>query len=530
MTALTLGRAMLRSLVLCGMILSTSKVCRKGKLTCHLGFRSNLNTEQLSELVVTLAQASSGMQGRLASLARGKIASGCVGLQGWASGKPDLKPGQVAGLIDGEGCLTINKKPDRTSYNPVFCLEMNIKEWPLLEAVREFFDGHGSVHVNKQRHTCRLSIADKAGLRKVVNLLQQQPLLTTKYHDALRWSSCVQLYCAGDHLGQPGTEEMQAHKASMNTNRPRGTLCGLASHGSVGDHFADWLSGFASGEASFHLCRASLRPGFSIAQHSDSVVVLKYIAGHIGLCPGHVRTYGNDSLLQVSGAQELVTVLEHFSANPPFGSKLHDFQTWSKAVDAFHSAREEHGRQWRQHITYESIAHDCRHSWNRGARVPAYMRQWRDRRGKRAHSGRTLPDAMAAKAVRRSHNERDFEYVIHLLMGFGKLWCTSTTIDPSPMITYRWFGNHLANSEAKSVLEAWAFPVMGSGHLSCFGSVLLLTSRQINCVGLAGDKLRQDRSSVGKGSINGVAVGVGERVGVRQSGCCCWPAPVGLAR
>eukprot|EP00971_Amphidinium_carterae_P184711 3667183-Amphidinium_carterae.1 len=102
-------------------------------------------------------------------------------------------------------------------------------------------------------HTCRLQIADKAGVQLVADLLSAYPLLTTKYQDALRWSRCVQLFCSGDHLSLAGIEEMSLHKSAMNSCRPKSLLCGLAVHGSVGPHFADWLCGFVAGEASFFM-------------------------------------------------------------------------------------------------------------------------------------------------------------------------------------------------------------------------------------------------------------------------------------
>mmetsp|Transcript_74562 Transcript_74562/g.139219 ORF Transcript_74562/g.139219 Transcript_74562/m.139219 type:complete len:109 (-) Transcript_74562:11-337(-) len=67
----------------------------------------------------------------------------------------------------------------------------------------------------------------------------------------------------------------------MNTNRAHGVPCGLLVHGLVGPNFADWLTGFASGEASFYLTRTVLRPECNIAQHADSVAVLEYIAQHL---------------------------------------------------------------------------------------------------------------------------------------------------------------------------------------------------------------------------------------------------------
>eukprot|EP00971_Amphidinium_carterae_P063892 1264850-Amphidinium_carterae.1 len=159
------------------------------------------------------------MVGWQASLSRAERACGCTALQAWAMGRQVLTPQQVAGLIDGEGCLYIRKSKGREVFNPMFSMSLNIKDWPLLEAVRECLDGHGTISVNRRFHLGTLQVASKLGVQGVANLLDKHPLLTTKYHDAQRWSRCVQLFTSGDHLRRAGIAEMSLHKAAMNSNR-----------------------------------------------------------------------------------------------------------------------------------------------------------------------------------------------------------------------------------------------------------------------------------------------------------------------
>ena len=302
----------------------------------------------------------------------GKKTSGCIALTGWQYGVPQLRPWHVVGLVDAEGCFCIVRG------KPVFTINMNVKEFPLLEAIRKFFGGHGRVNTRLCDHTARVSIERKYGLLQVVRFFQDHHLWTTKWHDFQRWQRCVELTCSMEHRTEAGRLEIQTHNESMNRRKPPGLPTGLAIHGGSKSHPSDWISGFTSGEGCFSLRRRDCTLTFDLGQLSESVFVLEFVQASLRAGKIYHRNSGL-SVLHASSAADLQAIQSFFVSHVLVGSKRADFQIWSDFLDFVVNARNSYGRCWRKRAVFpEALLHARKYSWNQAARWYGGRTSWSD--------------------------------------------------------------------------------------------------------------------------------------------------------
>ena len=307
----------------------------------------------------------------LARLSRKRFC-GCSAFAAWQYALPKLRSGHIVGLTDGEGSFCI------CGGKPVFSIGMNLKELPLLEAVRSFLYGHGTIATNIHNNLSELKIRNKQGLLRVVQLFKDHPLWTTKWHDFKRWQRCVELYCSMQHLTEEGQAEIRSHSALMNGRKPPGLPTGLAVHGGLKNNAYDWISGFTSGEGCFSLQRDTFTLRFDIAQSRSSALVLHHMQTLLGMGRLHNRKDGM-SVLSALPQADLLSVQSFFASHPLVGSKRADFQVWSDVLDVVVSARCSHGRHWRQFLTMpEPLLHAVSFSWNQAAAFPAGTGRWKD--------------------------------------------------------------------------------------------------------------------------------------------------------
>eukprot|EP00971_Amphidinium_carterae_P097096 1921567-Amphidinium_carterae.1 len=181
-----------------------------------------------------------------------------------------------------------------------------------------------------------MTIADKVGLLHVVHFFQRQRLLTTKQHDFLQWSHCVEIYCRGEHLEKSGRKRISQARACINLSRPTHVPCGLQARGVPTQDVADWICGFVSGEGSFNMNRKRLRLQFSVGQRTDSGAVIDWMQSvmHVGTVYEHFISGCPYKYLAVCKTADIRQLRLFFSNSQLIGSKQADFEIWCRVFDA----------------------------------------------------------------------------------------------------------------------------------------------------------------------------------------------------
>ena len=152
-----------------------------------------------------------------------------------SSFKPKLNPWFVTGIIDAEGtfCTTIYKnKAYKTGWVVrsffFFCLcpeaygrreiGLNQRDSSLIYQLKDFFEGLGTISLDKKANVLKYSTASLKDLSSVViPHFKKYPLLTQKGADFLNFEQIVELMNTGAHLTINGLQQIINIRASMNT-------------------------------------------------------------------------------------------------------------------------------------------------------------------------------------------------------------------------------------------------------------------------------------------------------------------------
>lgn len=92
-----------------------------------------------------------------------------------------VNPYYITGLVDGEGSFTYSKNTNGKVY-PYFAIKLNIADLPLLEKVREFFGGMGTIYKSPPR-TYRLNDSTyTSGAMANLKIFRKDELLKLVWH------------------------------------------------------------------------------------------------------------------------------------------------------------------------------------------------------------------------------------------------------------------------------------------------------------------------------------------------------------
>ena len=198
-----------------------------------------------------------------------------------------LEPWFVTGLVDGEGCFSINvTNSDRckTGFKVelFFAIGFHKKDKVLLERIRNFF-GVGSITKNGAE-AIQYRVSSIKDLAKILDHFDKYPLLTQKLADYELFKQAFKLMERGEHLTLDGLNKIVAIKASMNRGLSEKlklafpdvvpVIRPLVKNQTIKD--PNWLAGFTSGEGSFMviIAKSNTKIGFkvqlvfSLTQHS----------------------------------------------------------------------------------------------------------------------------------------------------------------------------------------------------------------------------------------------------------------------
>lgn len=139
-----------------------------------------------------------------------------------ANQTPKLDPHFITGFTDGEGCFRIqiqkdNRAPSITRYNYNLCFSIGLhnRDRVLLENIKKYFGGVGSVTVLDQEAD-KYKISSLKDLELIINHFDKYPLITQKQADYLLFKQAFELINRKEHLTKEGFYQLLAIKASSN--------------------------------------------------------------------------------------------------------------------------------------------------------------------------------------------------------------------------------------------------------------------------------------------------------------------------
>ena len=276
-----------------------------------------------------------------------------------------LNPWFVTGLIDSEGCFSINIYQAKAyitgwTIKPSFKLTVHKKDLALLEKLQNFF-GVGKIY--KQRaDSLEYRIQNLKELGILISHLDKYPLFTQKQSDYKLFRKAIYLMLDKNHLSMNGLKEIISIKATINwglsdtikmafpeiipIDRPN-----ISKPAFINGY---WLSGFISGDGCF-LCTilksksklgetVSLR--FVITQHLKDEELLRNIIDYFG-CGNLYKKNERVFDLVVSKISDISNIIIPFLIKYPIdGEKYQDFLSFFKIVEIINN---------KAHLTKEGL-------------------------------------------------------------------------------------------------------------------------------------------------------------------------------
>ena len=280
--------------------------------------------------------------------------------------KNQLNPWFITGFADAEGCFTFQVVSDAKSKlkwrtSPLFVIKLHIKDIAILELIKN------TLKVGKIRkngiNSVQYTVESIKELQVIVDHFNKYPLVTEKASDFKIFNQCFEIIKQKEHLTEKGLLKLISLKSSLNwgissslkeafpnvsfESRPEYKFNGIP------DPF--WVSGFTSGDGSFHLNlkksdgilshRVSLR--YSINLNIRDAEVLKGLVSYfshfnkpntevkVKLNPEnqYVSKSNNTVSLAITKISELMEVIIPFFEEYPIqGLKSLDFADFKKVA------------------------------------------------------------------------------------------------------------------------------------------------------------------------------------------------------
>lgn len=205
-----------------------------------------------------------------------------------------LNPWFLTGFADAEGCFSIkitknDKLKTKWRVRPVFSITLHLKDLSLLTEIKNTLKV-GNISKSGKKAVI-YSVDSIKEIPVIINHFNQYPLITNKLSDYLIFKNCFDIIKQGEHLNEEGLLKIVALKNSLNKGLPENLIIAFPNTSERGmlrpeylfkeipDPF--WLSGFVSGEGSFHVVisksNKEIFTRFSIHLHIRDLNVLKGI-------------------------------------------------------------------------------------------------------------------------------------------------------------------------------------------------------------------------------------------------------------
>jgi hypothetical protein len=286
-------------------------------------------------------------------------------------GHKKLNPWFVTGFIDAEGtfCTTIYKnKAYKTGWvvRSFFEIGLNQRDSYLIYQLKDFFEGIGTISLDKKANVLKYSTASLKDLSSIViPHFKKYPLLTQKGADFLFFEQIVELMNKGAHLTINGLQQVINIRASMNTglseiiksefgNKINPVKRGIIQSNIIPD--PHWISGFVSGEGNLdvgikkskNIIGYQVYLRFRISQHARDAKLMELIM--IYLNAGRLERDSRKPVIylvinKISEINQIV--IPFFNQYPICGIKHLDYLDWCKIANFIKSGA---------HLTNEGLA------------------------------------------------------------------------------------------------------------------------------------------------------------------------------
>lgn len=223
----------------------------------------------------------------------------------------------LVGLVDGDGCFSISKSKNKSSYGFTFKIALHQRNIKLLYLIKKKLK-YGSV-TYAGRNMWQYRIRDRNHLLNlIVPIFTNYPMFTTKqYHfelfvKALNTKDCIII----DELKRQWPNVNEYINSSLDNRTPS----------------KPYLIGFVEAEGSFYITkRNKYVHGFGLTQKNDRSL-LEFIRSELGIV-SKVR-YNNKCFwsLDTTNKRSILNIIEYFK-NAILGCKHVEFVLWSKSFN-----------------------------------------------------------------------------------------------------------------------------------------------------------------------------------------------------
>ena len=269
--------------------------------------------------------------------------------------KNKLHPWFITGYTDGEGSFSTRIRTKSTSQlgfhvSIVYsiCAEVNPLNLNLLEQVKEYFGGVGSI--SKSNNMYSYEISSIKSLICVRKHFEEFPLQTTKFVHFKLWCQVMDIIEKKEHLTKSGFNKVLSLKSLFPKGLSPKLLKIYPKENMISvikpvfepsdlklDH--NWITGFVQADGTFGLNytkqpRMKLGSQFRITQHERDLTVLNRIIASTG-CGNIVKPSGDRDryTISVGNILDLVDiVIPLFENNPIYGAKHKDFLDFCKGI------------------------------------------------------------------------------------------------------------------------------------------------------------------------------------------------------
>lgn len=201
----------------------------------------------------------------------------------------------ITGFADAEGCFSISIIPDarlklKWGVSPAFIIKLHIKDFKILEKIKNTLEV-GNIRKNG-KDSVEYRVYSIKELQVIID--HKYPLITNKLSDYLIFKKCFELIKNGEHLNEKGLLKIINLKSSLNwglsdklkSNFPNIIPIQHAKKEFIFKGIPDpfWLSGFTSGDGSFHVVtrktnsKVVVFTRFSIHLHIRELEIIKELS------------------------------------------------------------------------------------------------------------------------------------------------------------------------------------------------------------------------------------------------------------
>jgi len=200
----------------------------------------------------------------------------------------------LCGLTDGEGTFYILRKNDRGSFEFNFLIGLHIDDVNMLRFIREVL-GTGKVVTSGK--VARFSITSIKGIAKIIDILTEYPLNTTKLLNFLAFKKAYELYTSSKSK-EDVAQFINELKNSMNNKRTDFNM----PYPPSGDQdykpriTSYWLLGFVEGggAGSFFVKKSDYKLNFTLSQSIKDLALMESIKDFLCNLPGIANSLRKD--------------------------------------------------------------------------------------------------------------------------------------------------------------------------------------------------------------------------------------------